>query len=122
MGFPPHVNQRNLSGQAHIIFRIPHSAFRITIPLHDVQRNAIKMDAGAAGHTSTLTNYCEPGAIYFLLFFHRARLAIQLAPTQGLENVNRPAIGDTIRECLSIDHDGVVDTDHHMPTQRPMFV
>jgi hypothetical protein len=51
-----------------------------------------------------------------------AGAAVGLAPAQGLENVHRPAIGDTIRECLSINHDGVVDTDHHMPTQRPMFV
>lgn len=45
-----------------------------------------------------------------------------LAPAQGRENVYSPPIGDTIGECLSVNHDGVIDTEHHMPAQRAMFV
>src|SRR3569832_1871131 len=45
-----------------------------------------------------------------------------LAPAQGRENVYSPPIGDTIGECLSVNHDGVIDTEHHMPAQRAMYV
>jgi hypothetical protein len=45
-----------------------------------------------------------------------------LAPAQSLENVDSPIILNTIREGFSIYYYAVIDTEIHMPTQRPMFI
>jgi hypothetical protein len=57
-----------------------------------------------------------------LPFCLRRPPAEPLAPAQSLEDENTPIILDTIRECLSIYHHGVIDTEIHMPTQRPVFI
>jgi len=45
-----------------------------------------------------------------------------LTPAQGLEDVHGSILLDAIGKGFSIDHDGVVDAEVHMPAQRPLFV
>lgn len=45
-----------------------------------------------------------------------------LTPTQCLENVYSSIFRNAIRECLSIDHCGVVNTEINVPTQCASFI
>ena len=56
------LDKRELAQVAAVVFLGEETGFTIVPALRDVQRDTIKIDAGAAGHETVLADkYIEPG-------------------------------------------------------------